>query len=128
MQGKSLHMAVSPESQTHPLCALDEMPVASAREVTLSTASGMRYLVLFRVADGVRAYLNCCPHQGRSLSYAPDQFLFDKDGRLVCPHHGACFEPDSGHCVSGPCQGANLTPVATRVVDGQVLLAEPLPN
>lgn len=121
-------MAVSPESQTHPLCALDEMPVASAREVTLSTASGMRYLVLFRVADGVRAYLNCCPHQGRSLSYAPDQFLFDNGGRLVCPHHGACFELDSGHCVSGPCQGASLTPVATRVENGQVLLAEPLPN
>lgn len=126
MQGKPLHMAVSPESQTHPLCALDEMPVASAREVTLPTASGMRYLVLFRAADGVRAYLNCCPHQGRSLSYAPDQFLFDNEGRLVCPHHGACFDLGSGHCVSGPCQGANLTPVATRVENGQVLLAVPL--
>jgi nitrite reductase/ring-hydroxylating ferredoxin subunit len=126
MQGKSLHMAVSPDSQTHPLCKLEEMPVASAREVTLPTASGMRYLVLFRATDGVRAYLNCCPHQGRSLSYAPDQFLFDNDGRLVCPHHGACFDLDSGHCVSGPCLGASLTPVATRVENGQVLLAEPL--
>jgi nitrite reductase/ring-hydroxylating ferredoxin subunit len=53
--------------------------------------------------------MNVCPHQGRPLNWAPNQFLKDDAGRLVCAAHGAVFELETGRCVSGPCQNAGLT-------------------
>lgn len=118
---------VSPlQTQSAPLCRLEDLAEGAGKDILLPTPEGMRYIMLFRHGDAVRAWLNTCPHQGRSLSWAPDQFLFDPVGNLVCPHHGACFDLADGFCVSGPCQGAKLTPVATRVENGQVLLAESL--
>jgi len=119
-------MANHKESQSPVLCALADLGEGSGKEVLLPTPKGMRYIMLFRLGDSVRAYLNTCPHQGRSLSWAPDQFLFGNGGTLVCPHHGACFDLSDGTCISGPCQGAALTPVAIRVENDEVLLAEPL--
>ena len=117
-------MALHQQSQSSVLCRLEELAEGAGREALVPGPDGMRYIMLFRQGSAVRAWLNTCPHQGRSLSWAPDQFLFGADGRLVCPHHGACFDVESGHCMSGPCLGARLTPVATRVENGQVLLAE----
>jgi nitrite reductase/ring-hydroxylating ferredoxin subunit len=58
----------------------------------------------------LRAWLNCCPHQGRRLDYAPGKFLIHK-GELVCAAHGASFELSEGLCVGGPCRGEHLTRV-----------------
>ena len=60
------------------------------------------------------AYVNRCPHVGTPLDLWPNEFL-SVDGRVfVCSTHGALFEPDSGYCVSGPCSGDALTPLAVR--------------
>jgi len=102
------------------LCEVGEIDPESGKEVVIGTGSDRRYIAVFRVADGVRAYLNSCPHQGRSLNWAPDQFLVETGGTLVCPHHGACFELETGECKSGPCQGARLTAVQVLVEHGKV--------
>lgn len=117
-------MASPSQTQSPVLCRLDELVEGAGKDVLLPTPQGMRYIMLFRHGDAVRAWLNTCPHQGRSLSWAPDQFLFDPVGNLVCPHHGACFDLADGSCISGPCLGASLTPVAVQVEDGLVLLAK----
>lgn len=104
------------------LCSAEEVAPESGKEVLIEEQGQRRYIVLFRRDEKVRAYLNSCPHQGRSLNWAPDQFLLDPDGRLICPHHGACFELSTGECVSGPCVGASLTPVDTKVIDGTIFL------
>ena len=71
----------------------------------------------------VLAYLNRCPHLGVELDWAPGQ-VFDELGQyLVCSTHGAFFQPQSGLCISGPCQGASLTPLAVRVQNGTVYCA-----
>lgn len=106
-----------------PLCALQEIKPESGREVSLREGGSVRYIALFRDGDGVRAYLNVCPHQGRNLNFGPDEFLFASDGKLICPHHGACFEVATGLCTDGPCKGASLTPVDIILEDGQVYLA-----
>ena len=62
----------------------------------------------------LQAWLNCCPHQGRRLDYAPGKFLIHK-GQLVCAAHGASFDLEEGLCVGGPCRGEHLTSV--RVVE-----------
>ena len=106
------------------LCHLQDIKPDSGKEVLIQAVEGNRYIALFRLGDGVQAYLNTCPHQGRSLNWAPDQFLIGKDGKLVCPHHGACFDINSGACVSGPCEGASLTSVDIELRDGMVLLKD----
>lgn len=97
----------------------------TGKEVVFEHAGKRAYLMLFLHNDTIVAYHNVCPHQGRNLNYAPDRFLFDPAGRLVCPHHGALFEVEGGHCVQGPCQGAALRSVQVRVADGLVMLDDP---
>jgi nitrite reductase/ring-hydroxylating ferredoxin subunit len=59
--------------------------------------------------DGkVFAYVNRCPHRGTELDWNPGE-VFDETGLyLICATHGAIFDPQTGLCISGPCQGAWL--------------------
>ena len=79
-------------------------------------------IILHRDEEGVRGWLNVCPHAGRRLDYLPGKFLMDQ-GHLVCAAHGATFRTTDGECVAGPCRGAHLRAVAVEVVDGEVRLA-----
>jgi nitrite reductase/ring-hydroxylating ferredoxin subunit len=73
----------------------------------------------------VRAWLNCCPHQGRRLDYAPGKFLIDK-GQLVCAAHGAVFRLDDGECVGGPCRGEHLAKIEVQQeANGALRFARP---
>jgi nitrite reductase/ring-hydroxylating ferredoxin subunit len=110
----------------HSLCRLDEIDPETGKEALVQTGSGNRYIALFKVDNQVHAYLNTCPHQGRSLNWAPDQFLLGDDGKLVCPHHGACFDISTGECTSGPCEGASLTRLECVIVNGIVQIPVPI--
>jgi nitrite reductase/ring-hydroxylating ferredoxin subunit len=79
-------------------------------------------LILHRDAEGVRAWLNICPHAGRRLDWAPGRFLLSKDHHLVCAVHGATFELRQGECIAGPCRGDALRAVAVRVEGDDVVL------
>lgn len=105
------------------LCPLADVS-PEGKEVIYVNQGKRFYLMLFEQAGEILAYHNVCPHQGRNLNYAPDRFLFDPRGQLVCPHHGALFDVSSGICLQGPCQGAALRKVAVRIEDGNVLLTE----
>lgn len=55
-----------------------------------------------------RAAANTCLHFGGPLEC--------RDGRLICPWHGASFDMDSGARVAGPAlQSARLMFLSTRV-------------
>lgn len=103
------------------LCPAAEV-TETGKEVVFENRGKRSYLVLFRHGSDIIGYHNVCPHQGRNLNFAPDRFLFDPSGRLVCPHHGAMFEIGSGDCVQGPCQGAALRRVQLRIEDDAVVL------
>ena len=76
------------------------------------TVNDRHVSIMFRFVQGHwQAFLNACPHQGRRMDFAPDQFLVGPDGTIVCPAHGAEFRPDNGFCVNGPCRGASLQAV-----------------
>ena len=106
------------------LCRIDEIPEDNGIEWRLMSTDGAVDLALFRVGGAIRAYHNVCPHQGRSLSFAPGEFLLGDSGELVCPHHGARFDLASGTCLSGPCEGGTLRSVAVRVENGRVYLSQ----
>ena len=80
-----------------------------------------------RRGDEVRAYVNHCPHAGFPLNWQPDRFLAPGGTLILCVMHGALFEIESGLCVSGPCAGQRLRPIAVRVEMGCVMLADDVP-
>lgn len=51
------------------------------------------------------AYLNRCTHVAMELDWQPNR-VFDTTGQwLLCASHGAAYQPDTGQCAGGPCQG-----------------------
>lgn len=104
------------------LCRSDELSDRRYREFTVEADGEPVFLVATRHRGEPRAWFNVCPHQGRALNFAPDRFLTDDDGHLVCCAHGAVFEPDHGRCISGPCQNAELKAVAISETGGEVTI------
>jgi len=92
------------------------------REFRISGNGGIFYLMIFRRGTRLLAYHNSCPHRDRSLNFAPDRFLIGKDGLLVCSHHGAAFDIDSGLCLQGPCEGSSLQAIDIVIRDDEVWL------
>jgi nitrite reductase/ring-hydroxylating ferredoxin subunit len=62
--------------------------------------------------DGrVYGYLNQCAHVPMELDWSEGQFFETSGLYLMCATHGATYEPDTGHCIGGPCRGGALQPV-----------------
>jgi len=75
---------------------------------------------LVRYRDKVHGFLNRCAHQAIELDWNPGEF-FDKDRRfLLCATHGAVYNPETGACVGGRCNGRGLTPIDVIEVDETV--------
>ena len=77
-----------------------------------------------RSASGISAFLNKCGHRDLELDWSPGEF-FDLDGRLLsCATHGAVYDPQSGACKGGPCNGVGLRPLAVVEERGLVYLTD----
>lgn len=75
--------------------------------------------------DGiVRAFLNECAHVPIELDWMPGQFFDDSGLYLICATHGAIYDPASGRCLGGPCNGRGLRSVQVEERDGGVYLTE----
>lgn len=63
---------------------------------------------VMRWRDGFVAFENRCPHWSVPVGFDDENFL-DPSGRaIICPMHGARFEPGTGKCWEGPCLGDSL--------------------
>jgi nitrite reductase/ring-hydroxylating ferredoxin subunit len=111
------------ESSSAVLAQLEQIEPGNLVEAEAAIGGEIESLLLYRDGDGVRAWLNVCPHAGRRLDWAPGQFLKSREGHVVCAAHGAAFELQHGSCVSGPCRGQSLLAVPVTVREGQVFLA-----
>jgi len=68
------------------------------------------------------AYVNHCPHAGTPLDWWPNEF-FTRDRRfLTCGTHGSLFEPESGKCAGGPCNGRALFPRPVQITDDRIVV------
>ncbi|ESS73526.1 rieske (2Fe-2S) iron-sulfur domain-containing protein [Methyloglobulus morosus KoM1] len=79
-------------------------------------------ILITRKGKNFFGFENVCPHGGERLDQIPGQFM-DEDGNfLTCGKHHAQFDPDTGHCFIGPCQGKQLTPVTVVIDEGDVCI------
>lgn len=101
---------------------LSDIADSGAREFELDGRDGRVPGFMVRNKDRVFAYVNICPHAGRSLNWGPDRFLTRDNGLIMCAGHGALFQIDSGLCVEGACLGASLTSLELEIIDGRVLV------
>lgn len=68
---------------------------------------GGAYLCITTPA-GERVFVNNCPHRRLPLDRRGRLQFSGEQRLLVCPNHGAKFDPETGRCVSGPCFGKYL--------------------
>lgn len=99
------------------LCRLDAVPDGGACVADAGLADDV---VIVRRGRQAWAYINRCPHFSVCLDYEPGDVLTYGGKVLMCAHHSALFRFEDGQCIEGPCTGAALTPVAIRIVDGEV--------
>ncbi|MDB5677924.1 Rieske 2Fe-2S domain-containing protein [Sphingomonas bacterium] len=100
---------------------LDAISPGGARNYVVAVGSGRFHGFVVRMPAGIRGFVDRCPHLGALLALELDRYLTN-DGRFViCGWHGALFEPDTGLCVAGPCDGSSLIPWPVHVADGQIV-------
>ncbi len=66
------------------------------------------------------AYFNQCAHLPVELDWNEGDFFTREQDYLICATHGAQYEPHTGHCVLGPCQGKRLRPILVNEQDGVI--------
>jgi nitrite reductase/ring-hydroxylating ferredoxin subunit len=106
------------------ICRLSDLERHGARGFTIGEGDFPLRGFVVRAGDGVRGYVNRCPHAGHPLDLLPQRFLTADGALILCGSHGALFEKASGQCVAGPCVGRSLVPVPLEVRRGCVLLAD----
>ena len=87
-----------------------------AKDGTVSPAFVIRH------HQGLKAYINRCAHLMLELDWEPGE-VFDLDGEyLICANHGALYEPETGACAGGPCNGVGLEPLIVVETESKVYL------
>lgn len=100
------------------VCARSDV---TAKAATIVQA-GRHEVAIFEVNGEVRAYENCCPHQGGPIGEGI------VDGQSVtCPWHAWCFDLRDGRMTLG--DFARLRSFDARTENGDVYVAtEPVPE
>ncbi len=106
------------------ICASDGLTEGKALRFILRNNSGEKPAFVVRHGGRAYAYINECQHLALELDWNPGDFFDLEKQHIICATHGALYQPETGECVSGPCKGARLSPVAIRELKGQINLAD----
>jgi nitrite reductase/ring-hydroxylating ferredoxin subunit len=102
----------------------DEIKEGKTLKVPITRNGRPREGFLARFQGQLVAYENQCRHLPLSLDF-PDGGFFTPDGNhFVCQNHNAIYEPLTGQCVRGPCEGQSLKPLKIEIINGEVWLAD----
>lgn len=78
-------------------------------------------LILVASAEGLKAFVNACPHQFLPLDWRSANIVSPDAQILRCSNHDAGFDACSGAGLDGHAQGCALDPVPVRL-DGDTLV------
>lgn len=70
------------------------------------------------------AYENVCRHLPLPLDDGTGKFFTPDGNHFFCQNHGALFDPLTGLCTRGPCEGERLKPLAVEVVADEIRLGD----
>ncbi|NKX45708.1 Rieske (2Fe-2S) protein [Roseicyclus persicicus] len=72
-------------------------------------------VLLVASAEGLRAYVNACPHQYLPLDWRSPNILSENAEILRCSNHDAGFDAATGQGIDGLGQGCALDPVPVTI-------------
>ena len=99
---------IPPPQHTGTVIASTAMPANTARKFT-NPAGGNDSILVHLASGNFVAYDRACTHQGVAVDYDPGSH------QLVCPAHGATFDPANGGSVTQGPADSPLPRVAVRV-------------
>lgn len=107
-----------------PICRVSDLQNGQSRKFQFPTRIGPEEALLIRYRNQYHAYVNRCRHLYTPLDYDDNDF-FSSDGRLlVCKTHGARYQPDTGACAGGPCDGRALLRIPLEIRNAEVILGK----
>jgi nitrite reductase/ring-hydroxylating ferredoxin subunit len=107
------------------ICASGALP-EQGRGVRFSVVQGGEDLPAFaiRFQGRVHGYLNRCGHVPVELDYQEGEFFDYSRLYLICYTHGALYDPATGRCLGGRCEGRGLRPLSLEERDGGIYLKD----
>lgn len=96
--------------------------VTGAKAITVRTTAGEFPLLLVRIGEMLKAYVNMCPHQFLPLDYRGTRLLSQDCDKLMCSAHGAMFDVESGVGIAGEGLGCKLIAVPITQDGGRILI------
>lgn len=82
---------------------------------------------IVRYENQAHGYLNRCAHQAIELDWDDGNFFDSSQRFLLCTTHGATYDPNTGSCISGRCNGRSLTKLEIREVDETIYVRSNVP-
>jgi nitrite reductase/ring-hydroxylating ferredoxin subunit len=110
-----------------PILRAGELEPGQSKKFVLSCAGRELECFVVNWKGLLRAFVNRCRHIPMTLDWVENQFFDEAADFLVCPTHGALYEPDGGECVIGPACGKALFAVPLVERDGAILALCPDP-
>ncbi|WP_336326359.1 Rieske (2Fe-2S) protein [Halovenus sp. HT40] len=105
------------------IAPVENVPADSSLLFTIRDGFDKEEAILLKLADGVVALKNYCPHW-TDVRLDSGSGATVRDDELVCTKHGATFETETGDCTYGPCEGATIEELGVTVEDGVVYLTD----
>jgi nitrite reductase/ring-hydroxylating ferredoxin subunit len=105
------------------IAAVEEVPEEGSLLFTVRDGFDREEAILLRLADGVVALRNYCPHW-TDVRLDSGSGATVRNGELVCTKHGATFDRATGECTHGPCEGATIDRLDVTVADGDIYLTD----
>lgn len=68
----------------------------------------------------VIVYENLCRHIPISIDYGDNRFFTGDGQHIICQTHGAMYDPKTGLCTQGPCEGASLFKIPFELRNGEI--------
>lgn len=98
------------------LCAIAELPKAGVKSVDLNGFP----VLLVASAEGLRTYVNACPHQYLPLDWRTANILSEDGERLRCSNHAWGFDACTGAGLDGGAEGCALDPLPVHMAGDTV--------
>lgn len=101
------------------ICATADVPERGVKSVDLDGFP----ILLVPTPDGLRAYVNACPHQFLPLDWRSASILSEDGTVLRCSNHDAGFDAETGEGLDGFGQGCALDPIPIVVAGDAIRIA-----